>query len=150
MAISYTLDVGSVNKKVTHGSFENVIIEAFFHVFAISDEITTGSEEEGNYTVTRPAFSHCESGSIALSTDSLEEGSFIAFDSVSKDTLKDWILASEGVSEVADFSYVKSAIEVVAKEIYEYNPQVPDVVAGTSSDSDLTGTSDYVYTPPSE
>jgi hypothetical protein len=67
---------------------------------------------------------------------------------MSKDTLKGWILDSEGVSEVADFSYVKSAIEVVAKEIYKYNLQVPDVVAGTSSD--LTGTSDYTYAPPAE
>ncbi len=148
MAINYILDVGSVNKKITHGAFENVIIEVFFNVFAKSDEITTGSEEEGNYTVTQPAFSNSSNGSIILPTDSLEESSFIAFGSMSKDTLKGWILDSEGVSEVADFSYVKSAIEVVAKEIYKYNLQVPDVVAGTSSD--LTGTSDYTYAPPAE
>ena len=146
MTINYALDVGSVNKKVTFGEFENVIIEAFFTAYAISDEVTSGSEEEGNFVVTRPAFSHQSCGSITLSTDSLEEGSFIAFDSVNKDTIKEWILGSEGVSKVADFSHIKSAIEVVAKQVYEHNEQVPDVVAGTSSD--LTGTSNYVYTPP--
>ena len=150
MAINYTLDIGSVKKKPTHGTFENVIIEASFSVFAISDEITTGSEEDGNYTVTQPAFSHTSGGYIILSTDSLEENSFIAFDSVSKDTLKGWILGSEGVSDVADFSHVKSSIEVVAREIYDFNQQVPDVISGGSDIDDLSGSSEYSYTPPAE
>jgi len=146
MAINYSLNIGSVKKRLTEGEFSNVVVEASFSVSARSDEVTTGTEEGGDLVVTQPSFSYRCGGYREFSVDGLSAETFVDFDSVTKDTIKDWLLASESVSTVEEFSYVKSSVENVAKRIYDYTLQVPASVPGT----DPAGASDYVYTPPAE
>lgn len=146
MAINYTFGIGSVKKRLTEGAFSDVIIEAQFSVQAQSDAIFTGTEEGGDLVVTQPSFSYSCGGSKTFSVDGLTVENFVAFADVTKDTIKGWLLASEGVTEVEDFSYVKSSIENIAKRIYEYSLEVPATVGG----SDPTGSSTYTYTPPAE
>ena len=144
MAINYTFNIGSVKKRLTEGEFSSVVVEASFSVSAQSDTVTTGTEEGGDLVVTQPSFSYSCGGYREFSVDGLSAETFVDFDSITKDTIKDWLLASESVSTVEEFSYVKSSIENVAKRIYDYALEVPASVDGT----DLTGASDYVYTPP--
>ena len=144
MAINYSLNIGSVKKRLTEGEFSNVVVEASFSVSAQSDAVTTGTEEGEDLVVTQPPFSYSCGGYREFSVDGLTVETFVDFDSITKDTIKDWLLASEGVSTVEEFSYVKSSIENIAKRIYEYTKEVPSQVSGT----DPAGASDYVYTPP--
>ena len=144
MAINYSLNIGSVKKRLTEGEFSNVIVEASFSVSAQSDAVTTGSEEGGDLVVTQPSFSYSCGGSRTFSVEGLDASTFIDFSSITKDTIKDWLLASESVSTVEEFSYVKSSIENIAKRIYEHTKEVPAQVSGT----DPVGASEYVYTPP--
>ena len=144
MAISYTLSIGSVKKRLTEGEFSDVIVEASFSVQAYSGAETTGSEEEGNLVVTQPAFSYSCGGSKDFSIEGLTAETFISFADITKDTIKGWLLASEGVTDVEEFSYVKSSIENIAKRIHDYGLEVPANVAGTNP----SGSSTYTYTPP--
>ena len=148
MAINYTLNIGSVKKRLTEGEFSNVIIEASFGVSASSDAVTdvTGVDEEGNEItrVVTPSFSYSCGGTKTFSVEGLSADSFVDFDSVTKDTIVQWLLAEEGVSSVEEFSYVKSSIQNIAQRIYEYGLEVPDQVAGDNP----AGASEYVYTPP--
>ena len=144
MAINYSLNIGSVKKRLTEGEFSNVVVEASFSVSAQSDAVTTGTEEGGDLVVTQPSFSYSCGGYREFSVDGLSAETFVDFDSITKDTIKEWLLASEGVSTVEEFSHVKSSIENIAKRIYEHTKEVPAQVSGT----DPVGASDYVYTPP--
>jgi hypothetical protein len=148
MAINYTLNIGSVKKRLTEGEFSNVIIEASFGVSAISDAVTevTGVNGEGNEItrVVTPSFSYSCGGTKTFSVDGLTVDDFVDFDSVTKDTIVQWLLAEEGVSSVEEFSYVKSSIQNIAQRIYEYGLEVPDQVTGDNP----TGASEYIYTPP--
>ncbi len=144
MAINYSLNIGSVKKRLTEGEFSNVVVEASFGVSAQSDAVTTGSEEGGDLVVTQPSFSYSCGGYRMFSVEGLDASTFIDFSSITKDTIKDWLLASESVSTVEEFSYVKSSIENIAKRIYEHTKEVPAQVSGT----DPVGASEYVYTPP--
>jgi len=144
MAINYTLNVGSVKKRLNEGEFSNVIVEASFGVNASSDAISTGTEEGGDLVVTQPSFSYSCGGTKTFSVDGLDAETFVDFDSVTKETLVGWLLASEGVETVEEFSYVKSSIENIARRIYEYGLEVPESIAGENP----AGASEYVYTPP--
>ena len=144
MAISYTLNIGSVKKRLTEGEFSDVIVEASFSVQAYSEAVTTGSEEEGNLVVTQPAFNYSCGGSKDFSIEGLTAETFVPFADITKDTIKSWLLASEGVTDVEEFSYVKSSIENIAKRIYDHSLEVPTSIDGT----DPSGTSTYTYTPP--
>ena len=146
MSINYTFNIGSVKKRLTEGSFSNVIVEASFSVTAQSDAVTTGTEEGGDLVVTQPSFSYSCGGYGEFSVAGLSAETFVDFDSITKDTIKDWLLATESVSTVEEFSYVKSSIENIAKRIYEHTKEVPAQVSGT----DPAGTSDYTYTPSDE
>ena len=144
MAINYTLNIGSVKKRLTEGAFSDVIVEASFGVQAQSDAVFTGTEEGGDLVVTQPSFSYSCGGTKTFSVEGLTAETFVAFADVTKDTIKGWLLASEGVTEVEEFSYVKSSIENIAKRIYDYSLEVPASIDGT----DPTGVSTYNYTPP--
>lgn len=143
MAINYTLNIGSVKKRLTEGEFSNVIVEASFGVSANSDSVTT-TDSEGNEIITTPAFSYSCGGTKTFSVDGLDAENFVEFENVTKDTIVQWLLAEEGVTSVEDFSYVKSSIQNIAQRIYEHTLEVPEDVAGQNP----TGASDYVYTPP--
>ena len=117
MAINYTLNIGSVKERLTEGEFSDVIVEASFGVSASSDAVTTGSEEGGDLVVTQPSFSYSCGGRKTFSVEGLTAENFVAFADVTKDTIKSWLLASEDVTEVEEFSYVKSSIENIAKRI---------------------------------
>ena len=146
MAINYTLNIGSVKKRLTEGAFSDVIVEAQFSVQAQSDAVFTGTEEGGDLVVTQPSFSYSCGGTKTFSVEGLTAENFVAFADVTKDTIKGWLLASESVTDVEEFSYVKSSIENIAKRIYEYALEVPAEVGGT----DPSGASTYTYTPPAE
>lgn len=146
MAINYTLNIGSVKKRLTEGAFSDVIVEAQFSVQAQSDAVFTGTEEGGDLVVTQPSFSYSCGGTKTFSVEGLTAENFVAFADVTKDTIKGWLLAGEGVTDVEEFSYVKSSIENIAKRIYEHALEVPAEVGGT----DPSGASTYTYTPPAE
>ena len=146
MAINYTLNIGSVKKRFTEGAFSDVIVEAQFSVQAQSDVVTTGTEEEGNLVVTQPSFNYSCGGTKFFSVDGLTAEDFVPFTDVTKDTIKGWLLASEGVTEVEEFSYVKSSIKNIAKRIYDYSLEASAEVDG----ADPSGASTYTYTPPAE
>ena len=146
MAINYTLNIGSVKKRLTEGAFSDVIVEAQFSVQAQSDAVFTGTEEGGDLVVTQPSFSYSCGGSKTFSVEGLTAENFVAFADVTKDTIKGWLLADEGVTEVEEFSYVKSSIENIAKRIYDYSLEVPAEVGGNNP----SGASTYTYTPPAE
>jgi hypothetical protein len=146
MAINYSLNIGSVKKRLTEGEFSNVVVEASFSVIAQSDSVTTGTEEGGDLVVTQPAFSYSCGGYREFSVEGLNAETFVDFDSITKDTIKDWLLASESVSTVEEFSYVKSSIKSIAKRIYEHTLEVSETIGGENP----AGSSDYTYTPPSE
>ena len=148
MAINYTLNIGSVTKKLTEGEFSNVIIEANFGVSANSDPITevVGLDEEDN-EITRvvvPTFTYSCGGTKTFSVEGLTTDSFIDFNDVSKETIVEWLLAEEGVNSVEEFSYVKSSIQNIAERIHSYTLQVPEMITG----DDPSGISEYVYVPP--
>lgn len=144
MAINYTLNIGSVKKRLTEGEFSDVIVEASFSVQAYSEAVTTGSEQQGDLVITQPAFSYSCGGTKDFSIEGLTAENFVSFADITKDTIKGWLLDSEGVTEVEEFSYVKSSIENIAKRIYDYSLEVPASIDGT----DPSGTSAYTYTPP--
>lgn len=146
MAINYTLSIGSVKKRLTEGEFSDVVIEASFGVSAQSDPVTSGTEEEGNLVTIQPSFSYSCGGTKQFSVEGLAAENFVSFADVTKETIKGWLLASEGVSSVEEFSYVKASIENVAKRIYEYGLEVPASVPGDNP----TGSSEATYTPPAE
>lgn len=148
MAINYTLNVGSVKKRLTQGEFSNVIVEASFGVSAQSDPVTnvTGVDENGEeiLEIITPSFSYSCGGNKTFSVEGLTAENFIDFNDVTKDTITQWLLESEGVTSAEEFSYVKSSIENIARRIYEYSLEVPESVSG----DDPAGVSEYVYTPP--
>ena len=146
MAINYTFNIGSVKRRLTEGDFSDVIVEASFGVSASSDAVTTGSVETNDLVVTQPAFDYSCGGTKTFSVEGLSAETFVSFADVTKETLKGWLLASEGVSSVEEFSYVKSSIENIAKRIYDYQQERSDNIAG----EDPSGTSTYEYTPPAE
>ena len=143
MAINYTLNIGSVKKRLTEGEFSNVIVEASFGVSANSDAVIT-TDADGNGVVTTPAFSYSCGGTKTFSVSGLDVENFVEFENVTKDTIVQWLLAEEGVTSVKDFSYVKSSIQNIAQRIYEHTLEVLESVAGQNP----TGVSDYVYAPP--
>lgn len=143
MAINYTLNIGSVKKRLTEGEFSNVIVEASFGVSANSTPVTS-TDADGNETIITPAFSYSCGGTKSFSVDGLDATNFVDFENVTKETIVQWLLAEEGVTSVEEFSYVKSSIQNIAQRIYEYGLEVPENVAG----EDPAGASDYVYTPP--
>jgi len=150
MAINYTLNIGSVKKRLTEGEFSDVIVEAQFSVQAQSDAQTEslGVDETGEeqFNTLVPSFSYSCGGTKTFSVEGLTAENFVAFADVTKDTIKGWLLDAEGVTEVEEFSYVKSSIENIGKRIYDYSLEVPASVAGT----DPSGASTYTYTPPAE
>ena len=144
MAIDYTLNIGNVKKRLTEGEFSDVIVEASFSVSAQSEQVTTGSVEGGDFVITQPAFSYNCGGVQSFSVEGLDAETFIDFADITKDTIKAWLLASEGVGEIDEFSYIKSSVENVAKQIYDHSIEVHDVIDGANP----TGVSNYTYTPP--
>lgn len=143
MAINYTLNIGSVKKRLSQGSFSNVIVEASFGVSASSDSVSS-VDSDGVETITVPSFSYSCGGTKTFSVETLDPENFIEFESVTKDTVVQWLLAEEGVTSVEEFSYVKSSIQNIAQRIYEYSQEVPASVSG----EDPSGSSTAEYVPP--
>jgi hypothetical protein len=112
MAINYTLSIGNVTKKFTVGEFNNVIVDVSVGVSASS---TAETDADGNVIV--PSFSYSCGGTISLDTSELSAESFVDFDSVTKDTVIEWLLAKEGVETVDEFSYVKSSVDNIQGRI---------------------------------
>ena len=151
MAINYTLSIGPVTKKLSEGEFSNVVIEALFGVSAQSDPVTEviGTDPETGEEILNtiaPAFSYSCGGRKEFDTSALDAGSFIDFDSITKDTITQWLLDSEGVNSVEEFSYVKSSIDNIARRIYDYRQQIPAAVPGDNP----SGASTATYVPPTE
>ena len=145
MAINYTLNIGSVTKRLAEGEFSNVIVEASFSVSANSTPVTS-TDAEGNEIIIAPSFSYSCGGTKSFSVDGLDAANFIDFENVTKETIVEWLLAEEGVTSVEDFSYVKSSIENIAQRIHQYSLEVSEVISGDNP----SGSSDYVYNPEPE
>ena len=142
MAINYTLNIGSVKKRLTEGEFSNIIVEASFGVSASSTPVTS-PDPDGNEIVTVPSFSYSCGGIKSFSVEDLDSENFIDFENVTKDTVVQWLLDSEGAASVEDFSYVKSSIQNIAQRIYEHGLEVPASVPG----EDPSGASAAEYVP---
>lgn len=142
MAINYTFNVGSVKKRLTEGDFSNVVIEASFGVSASSEPVTqvTGTDEEGNDIIETlvPSFSYSCGGTKQFDVSELDASTFVAFEDITTETIKDWLLASEGVATVEEFSYVKSSIDNIQQRIDDYAVEVPVTVPGESITGSVT------------
>lgn len=121
MSINYKLSIGGLKKKFSVQNFNDVVVEISFSVNASSDPVTkiTGSDEEGNdiVEIEIPSFSYSCGSTVSLDASELDEESFIDFNSVTKDTVVEWLLASEGVDTLDNYSYVKSSVNNIQKRI---------------------------------
>jgi hypothetical protein len=131
MAITYQLYISSVTKKLEYAGLNNVIIKASFGVSA-----QTSAEEPAS-------FSYSCSGYKELSVDGIDPETFINFDEVTAETVVGWLLQSEGVESVEEFSYVKAAVNHINAKLAEVQVQVEAPLIGESS---VFGSVDY--TPP--
>ena len=142
MAINYSLNIGSVKKRLTEGEFSNVIVEASFGVTVNSDAVTevTGQDEEGNdiIAITTPAFSYSCGGTKTFDVSSLDAETFVPFEDITTETIKDWLLASEEVTTTEEFSYVQSSIENVQTRINEYAVETPTTLPGGAISGSVT------------
>jgi len=91
MANTYTGDFATldVNNNAQNGH-DDVIQTVHWRMTAVSD---THTNAEGN------ALSVSAYGSVGLATPDAGDSSFIAFDSVTKDNCKSWVLANLGKTE---------------------------------------------------
>ena len=127
MAITYQFNVGSVTKKLEHEGLNNVIIRASFGVNAQTDE-------------NEPAqFSYSCGGYKDFSVENLDPEGFIDFDQITAETVVGWLLESEGVETLDEFSYVKASVDNIRARIAELQVQVDAPIAG---DSSFTGSVD--------
>lgn len=144
MAINYSLKIGSIKRRLVAGSFSDVITEVRFRAEAQSEPVTTGSEEEdGDFMEVTPSFTYTCSGVTTFPVEEIDGSTFIDFSAIDKDTITAWLLASEGVSSLENFSYVKNSIENVAKQLYDYSLEVSDTISG----ADQAGSSSFTYSP---
>jgi hypothetical protein len=105
MSATYNFNIGSLKRKLQQSIFNNVVIEAAFSVHA--------------YSIEYPQFTYSCNGSVEFSVEDLNEDSFIPFDEITQDQVISWILASEEVTSLDDFSYVKYAVDYVNSKISE-------------------------------
>ena len=140
MSVNYEFNVSSVKKRNTVGDFTDVVISAFFEVHAWTDAVFTGTEEEGNVVVTRPMFSYRCSGTIDFSTDDLDSSSFVDFSSITKDTIKGWIMSAQSITDIEDHPYVTSAVSHIRSEIETFNIEVDTTVGGDATTGTLPET----------
>jgi hypothetical protein len=105
MSATYNFNIGSLKRKLQQSIFNNVVIEAAFSVHA--------------YSIEHPQFTYSCNGSVEFSVEDLNEDSFIPFDEITQDQVISWILASEEVTSLDDFSYVKYAVDYVNSKISE-------------------------------
>ena len=133
MSVNYQFDITNVKKRNTLGDFSDVVISASYTVSAWSDALFTGTEEEDNIVITRPQFNYNSGGTISFNTESLDSSTFVSFDTITKDTVKGWILDAESASSEDDFSYVRSAVSHIRDKITLYGTEVD-----TTLDGDVT------------
>lgn len=128
MAINYTLNIGSLNRKLSVGDLSNVIYEVTVGVNANSVEY--------------PQFTYSCGGTISFDISELDADSFIPFDEITQDTIVEWLLAKEEVDSVEEFSYVKYSISNIQDRIdalqLEDSVPVGWVVSNTSDEPDET------------
>lgn len=65
--------------------------------------------------------------------EELDPENFVDFADVTSETVVGWLLASESVNSLNDFSYVKSSVDNIRARIAELQVQVDTSVAGGSS-----------------
>ncbi len=132
MAITYQFSVGSVTKKLEHEGLSNVIIGASFGVNAQTD-----ADEPAQ-------FSYSCGGYKDFPVESIDPEGFIDFDEVTAETVVGWLLQSEGVETLDEFSYVKASVDNIRARIAELQVQVDTPVSGESS---FTGSVDSAQPP---
>lgn len=121
MAINYNFIVGNVTKKLQYGELSDVIIRVSFGVNAYTDD-------------TEPAqFTYSCSGSKDLSIEELDGENFIDFENVTSETIVSWLLDSENVDSLDEFSYVKASVNNIRDRIAELQVQTDTLVPGDSS-----------------
>ena len=121
MAVNYTFNVGNVTKKLQHEGLSDVIISASFGVNAQTDEAEPAQ------------FSYSCGGYKEFSVEELDLDNFVSFEDVTYETVVGWLLASEGVETLDEFSYVKSSVDNIRARIAELQVQVNTSVSGDSS-----------------
>ncbi len=127
MAINYTLNIGSVTKKLEHEGLPNVIVKVSFGVSAQADAAEAAP------------YSYSCGGYKEFDLSELDADSFIEFESVTSDTVVGWLLAAEGVETIEEFSYVKYSVENIQARLDELNVQVDAQLPGDSSISGSVG-----------
>ena len=103
MAINYTLNIGSLNRKLSVGDLSNVVYEVTVGVNANSVEY--------------PQFTYSCGGTISFDISELDSESFVPFEQIDQDTVIGWLLEKEGVDSVEEFSYVKYSISNIQDRI---------------------------------
>jgi len=140
MSVNYNFTINKVTKKNTLDSFSDVIISANYSVSAWTDPVTTGSEEDNNLTITRPAFRYSCGGEVEFNTDGLTEDTFLSFDTVTKTTVKDWIVSQNSLTSIENFSPISGSIDhirgLIEKHSIQISTDVPgDAHTGTASET---------------
>ena len=130
MSVNYNFSINRVTKKNTVDSFSDVIISANYSVSAWTDPVTTGSQEDNNLTITRPAFSYSCGGEVEFKVDGLTEDTFLNFDTVTKTTVKGWIVDQNNLTSIEEFSPVSGSIDHIRGLIEEYSIQINTEVPG--------------------
>ena len=121
MAVNYTLNIGSVTKKLKHGDLSDVVVNVSFGVSAEAD-----ASEPARYTYS------C-GGNKEFNPDDVDPDSFIDFESVDKNVVVGWLLASEGVETVEEFSYVKYSVQNIQDRLDELKVRVEASLPGDNS-----------------
>lgn len=150
MTINYKFNIVLVKKRANQGDFADVVTEAHFNVEATSVPVVeqVGAAEDGSpiTAITRPAFSFSSGGRKPFDVASLDSETFVPFEQITNETIIQWLLDEEGVTDIEEYSHVKFAINGVARQIYEYGTEVSVSLPGNQ----VSGTSTATYTPTTE
>lgn len=125
MAINYTVNIGSVTKKLEHEGFSNVVIKASFFVSAQTDDTEAGN------------FSYSCGGFKEFSVDEIDPEAFVDFSEITPEVVVEWLLASEEVDSLDEFSYVKASVDNIRARLDEL--QIQADVTLPNSGSAITG-----------
>lgn len=109
MEIKYNLNIANLNRKVLVENLSNVVYQVSLSAFVQS--------------VDYPQFTYSCNGIIDLDISGLDSSSFVPFEEITKETVLDWIMQTEGVSSIEEISYMKNAINNIQQRVDELQVQ---------------------------
>ena len=123
MAINYVFNVGSVTKVLEHEGLSDIIVKVSFSVNAQTDSTEVAS------------FSYSCGGHKDFPIAEIDPENFLDFEAITLEIVVGWLLASEGVSSLDDFSYVKASVDNIRARLYELQERVDASLPGSGLSS---------------